>query len=220
VSSGPADALLVLALLLNFYNLATTRLRALVIAVSAQGLLLAALYPLTHGHAQGIGTWARLLVLAAALAVVKGWVIPRMLLRALRELDVLRRIESYVGFVPTLLLGAVGTALAIVYARTLPLAQAHTSTLIVPASLATVLTGFLLLTTRRKALTQAVGYLVLENGIFLFGLLLVEAMPMMVEIGALLDLMVGVFVMGIVIHHVTREFAVAGEEEPMTALRE
>ena len=76
-----------------------------------------------------------------------------------------------------------------------------------PASFATVLTGFLLLTTRIKAITQAIGYLVLENGIFIFGMLLVEAMPFLVEIGVLLDLFVGIFVMSIIIHHINREFA-------------
>ena len=51
------------------------------------------------------------------------------------------------------------------------------------------------------------GYLVLENGIFVFGLLLVEAMPFLVEIGVLLDLFVGIFVLSIIIHHINREFA-------------
>ena len=51
------------------------------------------------------------------------------------------------------------------------------------------------------------GYLLLENGIFIFGLLLLEAMPFLVEIGVLLDLFVGMFVMGIIIHHINREFA-------------
>ena len=47
----------------------------------------------------------------------------------------------------------------------------------------------------------------LENGIFIFGLLLVEAMPFLVEIGVLLDLFVGIFVMGIIVHHINREFS-------------
>jgi excisionase family DNA binding protein len=53
---------------------------------------------------------------------------------------------------------------------------------------------------------QVLGYLLLENGIFLFGMLLLEAMPFLVEIGVLLDLFTCVFVMGIIIHHINREF--------------
>ena len=63
------------------------------------------------------------------------------------------------------------------------------------------------------------GYLVLENGIFIFGLLLVDAMPMIVEVGVLLDLFVGVFVMGIIIHHINREFASISTEH-LTELKE
>jgi hydrogenase-4 component E len=77
----------------------------------------------------------------------------------------------------------------------------------VPASLATVAVGAILITTRRKAISQVLGYLVLENGIFVFGLLLVEAMPFLVEAGVLLDLFVGIFVLSIIIHHINREFA-------------
>jgi hydrogenase-4 component E len=76
----------------------------------------------------------------------------------------------------------------------------------VAASFATVLTGFLLLTTRLKAITQVLGYLVLENGIYIFGLLLLESTPVLVEFGVLLDLFVAIFVMGIIIHHISREF--------------
>ena len=77
-----------------------------------------------------------------------------------------------------------------------------------PTALATVWTGFLLLVTRRKAVTQVVGYLVLENGIFVFGLLLAELhAAAWWRPGVLLDLLVGIFVMGIVINHINREFA-------------
>ena len=66
---------------------------------------------------------------------------------------------------------------------------------------------------------QVLGYLLLENGIFLFGLLLLEAMPFLVEIGVLLDLFTAVFVMGIIIHHISREFASISTEH-LTELKE
>jgi hydrogenase-4 component E len=59
---------------------------------------------------------------------------------------------------------------------------------------------------RKKAVTQVVGYLMLENGIFIFGQTLVRQIPFAVELGILLDLLVGVFVMGIAIHHISRAF--------------
>ncbi len=110
-------------------------------------------------------------------------------------------------------------ALAILFARTLPLTEADAGTLLVPASLATVLTGFIILTTRRKAITQVAGYLVLENGIFIMGLTLVEAMPFLVEVGVLLDLVVAIFVMGIMIYQINREFA-SLDTDRLTHLKE
>jgi hydrogenase-4 component E len=73
--------------------------------------------------------------------------------------------------------------------------------------------------TRRKAITQVLGYLMLENGIFIFGILLSDAMPLMVEAGVLLDLLVGVFVMGIVMNQINREFSTINTER-LSALKE
>jgi hydrogenase-4 component E len=76
----------------------------------------------------------------------------------------------------------------------------------VPVALATLFIGFLVIVSRKKAITQVVGYLMMENGIFVFGMSLTREMPFVVEFGILLDLLVGVFVFGIVIHHISAEF--------------
>ena len=118
-----------------------------------------------------------------------------------------REVEPSLGPLASLLLGAVATALAMAAGGRFPLAEARLAPLLVPASFATVAVGFILLTTRRKAISQVLGYLVLENGIFIFGLLLLPAMPSLVEAGVLLDLFVGIFVSSIIIHHINREFS-------------
>ena len=64
----------------------------------------------------------------------------------------------------------------------------------------------ILIVSRRKALTQVLGYLVMENGIYAFGVGLVPGTPVLVELGILLDVLVAVFVMGITIFHINREF--------------
>ena len=196
------DPLLVILLLVNFFMLGTSRLRALISGSAAQGVLLALLVVAIHG---GV-TWQAALIALATVAL-KSIVIPAMLTRALRDAAIHREIEPVVGFVPTLLLGGLGTGLSLVFARTLPLAPEHVGSLLVPSALATAFTGFLLMATRRKAVTQVVGYLALENGVFVMGLALVEAMPFFVEIGVLLDLVVAIFVMGIIIEHISREFS-------------
>jgi hydrogenase-4 component E len=208
------DALLIMGLALNFVALGVSRIRGVINAVAAQGILLGILTLFIHPV---VGLRGMLLV--GVTIALKGFVIPRFLVHAMREADIQREVKSVVSYMSSLLLGAAGTGLAIVFSYTLPLAEEHKHLLLVPASLATVWTGFLLLTTRKKAIMQVLGYLILENGIFLFGLLLLEAMPLLVEAGVLLDLFTGVFVMGIIIHHISREFASISTEY-LTELKE
>lgn len=210
------DPLLIVALALNFVALGVSRIRGVINAVALQGMLLGTFPLLVH---QELGI--RGLMLVIVTIALKGVVIPGFLVRAMREADIQHEVKPIVNFMSSLLLGAVGTGLAMVlsFSSTLPLAEDHEHLLVVPASLATVWTGFLMLTTRRKAIMQVLGYLILENGIFLFGLLLLEAMPFLVEIGVLLDLFTAVFVMGIIVHHISREFASISTEH-LTELKE
>jgi hydrogenase-4 component E len=194
------DLLLLLVVLTNFWVLGTTRLSAAIRATAIQGGLLAllpvALYP---------GFSLHILGLAAGTFAVKAWLLPLLLSRAIREAAVRREEQPVIGFAPSIVLGAVAVALAFSIAPRLPLPELR-SPLLVPVSLATVVIGLLILTTRSKALTQVVGYLILENGIFVFGLSQVERVPFLVEVGVLLDIFVGVFIMGIVVFHINREF--------------
>jgi hydrogenase-4 component E len=208
------DLALIGVLLLNFLMLGTSRLRAAIQYAALQGFLLGLALFAAHGHTQ-----TRVLLLSIATAALKGLAIPAILLRATRNVAIRREIEPIVGFSASLVLGALATGVSIVFSRSLPLLDEHAAALIVPASFATVLTGFLVLTTRRKAITQVVGYLTLENGIFVFGLTLVGAIPFLVEIGVLLDLFVAVFVMGIIMDHIHREFSSLSTEH-LTSLRE
>jgi hydrogenase-4 component E len=213
VSEG-LNLLLVIFLLLNFWMLGTSRLRAVIHCAGAQGMLLGAAYLVMHG-----ASGSRAIALGVAIVAIKGILIPRILLGALRSQPIRREVEPFVSFTMSLLLGALATGLAVLFARTLPLLRADAGALLVPTSLATVLTGFIVLTTRRKALTQVAGYLTLENGIFIFGLTLSDAMPFLVEAGVLLDVLVAVFVMGVVVEHIVREFSSVGGDE-LVELRE
>jgi hydrogenase-4 component E len=196
------SSLVAALLLINLVALGSSRISTVVRAVAFQGVLLGLLAVAAHGD---VGV--RVLALALASIGLKGWLIPAILFRALRQVAIKREIEPSLGLLPSLLLGAFATVLAVVAGGHLPLAETRLAPYLVPASLATIAAGFILLTARRKAISQVLGYLVLENGIFIFGLLLVEAMPFLVEAGVLLDLFVGIFVLSIIIHHINREFS-------------
>ena len=208
------DALLVIVLLLNFFVVGTSRLRAIINATALQGVLLGVAAVVVH---RDIGLESIAIAIVAAL--VKGFIIPFLLMRAMRDVAIRREVEPFIGYVPSLFACALGTGGSIVFAATLPLAPEHEGSLVVSASLATVFTGFIILTSRRKAITQVAGYLVLENGVFIFGLALVEAIPLLVEVGVLLDLIVAIFVMGIMIYEINREFA-SLDVDRMSSLKE
>ncbi|HEX9887294.1 MAG TPA: hypothetical protein VGA70_12440 [Longimicrobiales bacterium] len=196
------DSILMLVFILDIYVLGTGRLDAVIRTVAVQGVLLAATPILAHGTLN-LTTG----LMALGTFTLKGVAIPAMLLHSIREVEIRREVEPLIGLGASMLLGGLGAGFALIFTTHMSLAPGQESQLIIPASLTTCLTGFILLTTRRKAVTQVVGYLLLENGIYIFGLLLIEAVPLLVEAGVLLDLVVGIFVMGILLNHIQREFS-------------
>jgi hydrogenase-4 component E len=198
--SGPAELVLLLVVLASFLVLGTARLSTGVRAVAFQGVLLG-LVPLLL-----FPTWSwHRAALAAGTMAIKGVIVPRFLLWAIREAAVRREMEPRLGYVPSLLLGTVVLAVAFALAGRWPVPEGG-GTLLVPVAVATVVHGLLVLTASRKAVTQVVGYIMMENGIYLFGLTQAERVPFLVELGVLLDVFVGVFIMGIVVFHINREF--------------
>ena len=153
------NEILLAVILLNFFILGTSRLGTCIKAVASQGILLALLPPLVHG-VNGHSS-----VLMAGALVIKGGIIPWLLFRAIRQVRIRREIEPRIGYIATLMLGALITAGAFIFADRLPLLPQHLHSLFIPSALSTLGAGFLMLITRRKAITQVLGYLIFENGI-------------------------------------------------------
>jgi hydrogenase-4 component E len=216
--TGYADFILLLILFFDIYIVASSRLASCVRASALQGVALALL---------PVALWARtfdawtlhIMVIGAGTLAVKGLLIPALLLRAIREADVRREVEPFISLHLSILFAAVLVVISFGLARVLVLPMAPPASLLVPVAFGTLLVGFLVLVSRRKAVTQVVGYLTLENGVFIFGQTLVEQIPFAVELGILLDLLVAVFVMGIAIHHISREFDDI-DAELLSALRD
>lgn len=200
-----ADGLLLLVLVTDLFIVGSSRLAACVRATAFQGVLLAALPLVLWGGGGGLAA-VHLALMSAGALLVKAIVIPALLLRAARESGARREVEPYVSLHVSVLLGAALTGFSLWLARVLVLPVPVAATLLVPAAFATALLGFLMLVARKYAVTQVVGYLMLDNGVFIFGQCLAGALPIVVELGILLDLLVAVFVMGIAIYHISREF--------------
>ncbi len=193
---------LVLSALTDVRLLGSSRLMALIGTVALQGLLLGLLPLLLHAGALTPHLWA----MAVAGVGLKAVVFPYLLRRAVRETDVQHEASPIVGYSLSLLAGLLLLGLSAWLGSRLPLPRAGLSPLVVPVAFFTLLCGLFLIVTRRKAITQVLGYLVFENGVFAFGTSIAHDQPLLVETGVLLDLFVAVLVMGIAVFHIQREF--------------
>jgi hydrogenase-4 component E len=198
----PVDAILVGIILTGFVLLGSSRFGSCVRVVALQGVLLGALTLAARESDASL----RAPLLALASTGVKGVAFPWLLSRALRDAEVRREVEPFVGYGPSVLIGMLGLVAALWLASRLPRPAAPISSLVLPVALFTMLAGLFLIVSRRQALMQVLGYLVMENGIYTFGVGFVQGTPMLVELGVLLDVFVAVFVMGIAIFHINREF--------------
>jgi hydrogenase-4 component E len=196
------DSILVFLALTSLLLLGSSRLTGCIRIVALQGILLGVLTLVAHRGELSL----RPLLLATAIIGLKGVAFPWLLARVLRDAEVRREVEPFVSYTVSMLIGTLTLALSLWLSQRLPLPTPPIASLLVPVALFTILTGLFVIISRRTALTQVLGYLVLENGIYTFGVGLVQGTPMVVELGVLLDVFVAVFVMGIALFHINREF--------------
>ena len=195
------DVSLVLIILSNVFLLGSSLMGACIRIVAIQGVLLGVV---TLAVQDTITVHAA--VMAAASLFLKGLIFPRLLFWALREAGVRREVEPFVGFTTSILIGTLALGVSMWLGSRLPLPVPVVSDLVVPVALSTIFTGLFLILSRRKALNQVLGYIVLENGIYIFGVALALKEPVVVELGVLLDVFVAVFIMGITVFQISREF--------------
>jgi len=194
---------LVLLILINLLTSGASRLRYCINCVAVQGILVGAL-PLLQNSPTGMpeyGEWS----LAAAVILIKGILLPLLLLHVLRRVEINREVEPFISYNLSLAISAILLAAAVLLARHLP-PITGVNPLALPTAIFTLFTGLLMLISRRKALTQVIGFLMLENGVFLFGGALHAPYDLIVELGVLLDIFVLIFIMSIAVFHIRSEF--------------
>ena len=196
------EVVLVSLVLTNLVVLGSSRLASCIRVVAIQGTILGALPLLVHAH----DITVRTIALSVGSFALKGVAFPWLLFRALRDSDARREVEPLIGYTVSILWGVLSLAIAFWLASRLTLPCPAPTPLLIPAAFSTIFIGLFLIVSRRKAITQVLGYLVLENGIYAFGVALATEEPWLVEMGVLLDVFVAVFVMGIMIFHISREF--------------
>ena len=196
------DIALILILLSNFLIAGTNRLYQHIRLIAFQGILLSIVPILVHARTLNVDTW----IIAGGNFIVMAVLAPWMLRQAVRHAEIQEDLTPYVGYVASLVLGLVMVSFSFfLFAKIHIVSFSHVSHLL-PYAMINVLFGLFLIITRKKALTQVIGYIVLSNGVGLFGVGLAAEQPLLVEMGILLDAFFAVLVMGIGIYHISVEF--------------
>ena len=170
------------------------QLSALVRLLTAQGVLLAALAALLGTQDGG----AELYTVAFGVLILKAGVLPAVLRRALRDSGEVRETQPLVNVPASIVAASLLTLLAYAASRPLVELDPTPTTHAVPVGIAMVLLGFFVLVTRRRALSQVVGFLLLDNGIATTAFLVTAGVPVIVELAVSLDLLLVVLVLQVV----------------------
>ena len=197
----PVDIMAACAAVLAVWMCGVSRIQSGLWGLALQTLLLAAITA-TIGIERHIWHY---LILAGVVLAVKAIAIPWYLSWATRRLDIRRDAGLLLNPTWALLCGCSVLATGYFLAPQIAVLEMQHSGA-AGMSMAILLIGMLLMITRRLALSQIIGFLVLENGIFLYGLTQTQGMPLMVEMGVIFDVLVGVLIAGLVIFRLNRSF--------------
>ncbi|MDR3089352.1 MAG: hydrogenase [Desulfobulbaceae bacterium] len=199
-----ADAILVAILLISLLSLASSRIVALVKLMALQGALVSLTPPMMAADATDGGVALFCLIMLA----VKAALIPWLLALALTKVAIKNEVEPIIGYHASLAVGLIFMLVATHLTGKLGLPLSDGRGLALAAAFTTMASGLFLMMSRTKAITQVIGYLILENGIYLTGATLTRHSHShyIVEFGILLDLLVAVMLMGIIVNNINRAF--------------
>lgn len=191
-----------LLLILAFAMISQRRILSLVHLYTAQGAALALATAVV-----GVATQQPHLYLSAALTVaLKVVLIPWLLHRAIERMNVRWETETLINIPTTMIAGILVVIFAFDLARPVAALSRTLAGGTLGIALACVLLPFLMMITRAKAIPQVVGFLAMENGLFFAATAATYGMPMVVELGIALDVLIGVLILGVFLFQIREQF--------------
>ncbi len=202
LSTQLINLLAALLLLISFAMLSQRRVLSLINLFAWQGLVLS-----ISTLVVAMTTQQQHLYYSAALTLVlKVIILPWILHRLIRKLNVKWDVETLINIPATMLVGI----MLVIFAFNLALPITQLAGTITRSTLgiaiAIVLLSFLMMLTRRKAIPQVIGFLAMENGLFFAATSATYGMPLVVELGIALDVLVGMFILGIFFFQIREAF--------------
>ena len=150
-----------------------------------------------------------ILIAAALTIVIKAIVIPLVLSKVIDRIQVRKEVDFSINISTSLLLCGGMVILADSVAQSIlnsQQANAPAVSRVLSASIAVMLIGLFIMMTRKKAVTQIIGLLTMENGVFLSGLSITYGMPMIIEVGIFFDILVAVLILGVFVFRINKTF--------------
>lgn len=197
------------------YVAATSRIEAYVRALAMQGLLL---FLLVAADWQNLEIW-NMLILFVETLLFKTIIIPFFLLRVVRRNGIFRELAPYIPNFYSVVIASLIFALGFYLAYWSAGFSQDIKPLFFGVSISTMLTGLLIVTTRKMLITHVAGFMMLENGIFLLSLAVAREMPLLVNLGILLDIFLGIFLLGLFVTKIKSTFDEA-KIDVLTQLRD
>jgi hydrogenase-4 component E len=192
------NVLSILFCLSLFYVSVTSRVKSYVTVLRIQGLLLSALIVIPfifHFSVFGI-------IIPVTLLVIKVYLIPRYINKIIIDLDIKRTIEPTIQQFSFLLL-VISSMIVIFVVSNILSKRTELDVIPFASGFSAIVIGIYIIMFRKKLIIHVAGFLIMENGIFLFGTAVASDLPMMIELGVLLDVFVVVFLMGIAINNIS-----------------
>lgn len=195
------ESIIALIMVSTFMVLGSKQLYTSVSAFQFQSFLLACIAGIVAFSTGRIDIY----IVAVLTLVIKAILIPYLFVYVIKELKVKREVELYINISPSLLIGGVLVVISYYLVRSIS-NNTQLSSYALSTSMAMVLIGMFFMITRKKAISQMLGILIMENGLFLGAISLTYGMPLLVEVGIFFDILVGTLIMGVLIFRINRTF--------------
>jgi hydrogenase-4 component E len=195
------DTILALVLLSVLISFGSSRLTMLIRLLAFQGVVVS-LVPLFIGHELTVGS----IVFTMVTLVIRGIVIPLFIYLAIKKVAIRREVEPIIGYHASLLAGLALIVVATFVSPKFNLPQTSGNALLLPTAITLLVAGMFLLMARRNAIAMVLGYIMMENGIYLVGTSFSVRAHHIVEFGILLDVLAGVMIMAIILQNINQAF--------------
>ena len=153
------------------------------------------------------GIW-EIYIVAGLTLVIKSIIIPKVLTYVTRKLEIEFKLETnpYVSIRASVIISALLVALSYFLIQQIPFKSDPIVNAYLPVSMAQFFIGLFVLVNRRTVLSQVVGLLIIENGLFLFAMALTHGVSLLIEIGIFVDILVGILISSILLFRISRTF--------------